>query len=241
MKKDTNVNKAAMCRRQKALIACLVVSTSIFAKSTYDLNVERHALNAEVNHLRDSVDQVALRNQDLSAALLDADEALRNANRRLYILLDDTDVCAASPAIYNIPLDADLQEYTYNRCVEYGIADYYELMLAMMWQESNFTADVISSSNDYGLMQINKCNHLWLRDLLGTTDFLDAKQNIDAGTYIMSKLLRKYRDEHKALMSYNMGERGARRNWEAGNYNSRYSRSIVAKRKAIQQITTEPK
>ena len=82
-------------------------------------------------------------------------------------------------------------------------------------------------------MQINACNHEWLSDLLGTTNFLDVCQNIDAGTYIISKMLLKYGDEHKALMAYNMGENGAALNWDAGIYTSSYSRGIIAKREAI--------
>ena len=70
--------------------------------------------------------------------------------------------------------------------------------------------------------------------MLGTTDFLDTSQNIDAGTYIISRMLLKYEDEHKALMAYNMGENGASLNWEAGIYTSNYSRGVVAKREAIE-------
>lgn len=228
-------NVAAKRRRQQVMmqrrIACLVVSTGLVVGTVFTTNLFHQksvqALNDEIESLSNQVSELTTRNQDLSAALQESNDKLR-------LFVDDTEVRAAEPAYYDIPLSKELQLYTYTRCVDYGIADHYELVLAMMWQESNFTPDTISKTNDYGIMQINACNHEWLRDVLGTTNFLDASQNIDAGTYIISKMLLKYEDEHKALMAYNMGERGASLNWEAGIYTSNYSRGVVAKREAIE-------
>lgn len=134
---------------------------------------------------------------------------------------------------YDIPLSLDLQLYTYNRCVDLGISGYYELVLAMMWQESNFNPELISTTNDYGLMQINKCNHDWLSEELGITDFLEPYQSIDAGTHIFASLLLKYADPHKALMAYNFGEAGARKHWDRGTYTSSYSRAISEKQEQV--------
>ena len=225
---------AARRRRQRKLmrrrIACFVVSTGLIAGTAFASNhfhqKDVQALNDEICRLNVQVTELASENQDLSAAL-------QKSNEKLRLFVDDTEVRAAEPTYYDIPLSKDLQLYTYNRCVEYGIPEHYELVLAMMWQESNYTPDTISATDDYGIMQINACNHEWLSDLLGTTDLLDVYQNIDAGTYIISKMLLKYGDEHKALMAYNMGENGAALNWDAGIYTSSYSRGIIAKREAI--------
>lgn len=225
---------AAKRRRQRRLmrrrIACLVVSTGLIAGTAFASNhfhqKDVQALNDEICRLNVQVTELASENQDLSAAL-------QKSNEKLRLFVDDTTVRAAEPTYYDIPLSKDLQLYTYNRCVEYGIPEHYELILAMMWQESNYTPDIISATDDYGIMQINACNHEWLSDLLGTTNLLDVYQNIDAGTYIISKMLLKYGDEHKALMAYNMGENGAALNWDAGIYTSSYSRGIIAKREAI--------
>ncbi len=234
MSTNKRISAAAKRRRQKVImqrrIACLVVSTGLMAGTAFTSNhfhqKEVQALNDEICRLNVQVTELASENQDLSAAL-------QKSNEKLRLFVDDTTVRAAEPTYYDIPLSKELQLYTYTRCVDYGTADHYELVLAMMWQESNFTPDTISKTNDYGIMQINVCNHEWLMDVLGTTNFLDVYQNIDAGTYIISKLLLKYEDEHKALMAYNMGERGASLNWEAGIYTSSYSREIIAKREAI--------
>lgn len=235
MSTKSRISAAAKRRRQQVMmqrrIACLVVSTGLVVGTVFTTNLFHQksvqALNDEIESLSNQVTELTTRNQDLSAALQESNDKLR-------LFVDDTEVCAAEPTYYDIPLSKDLQLYTYNKCVEYGIPDHYELVLAMMWQESNYTANLISSTDDYGIMQINSCNHDWLVDLLGPTDFLDASDNINAGVYVISKLLTEYGDEHKALMAYNMGERGASLNWDAGNYTSSYSRSVVAKREAIE-------
>ena len=235
MSTKSRISTAAKRRRQQAImqrrIACFVVSTGLVVGTAFTTNLFHQksvqALNDEIESLNNQVMELTTRNQDLSAALQESNDKLR-------LFVDSTEVRAAEPTYYDIPLSKELQLYTYTRCVDYGIADHYELVLAMMWQESNFTPGTISKTNDYGIMQINACNHEWLRDMLGTTDFLNASQNIDAGTYIISRMLLKYEDEHKALMAYNMGENGASLNWEAGIYTSNYSRGVVAKREAIE-------
>lgn len=130
---------------------------------------------------------------------------------------------------FDIKLSKDLQEYTYTKCADLGIAKDYELVLAMMWQESSYRPNLVSKTNDYGLMQINKVNHSWLSKELGITDFLDPYQSIDAGTHIIASLLMKYEDPHKALMAYNYGEGGARSHWNQGTYTSSYSRGVAEK------------
>lgn len=234
MSTNKQISAVARRRRQKVImqrrIACLVVSTGLIAGTAFASNhfhqKDVQALNDEICRLNVQVTELASENQDLSAAL-------QKSNEKLRLFVDDTTVHTAEPTYYDIPLSKELQLYTYTRCVDYGIPEHYELVLAMMWQESNYTPDIISATDDYGIMQINACNHEWLSDLLGTTDFLDVYQNIDAGTYIISKMLLKYDDEHKALMAYNMGENGAALNWDAGIYTSSYSRGIIAKREAI--------
>lgn len=235
MSTKSRISAAAKRRRQQVMmqrrIACLVVSTGLVVGTVFTTNLFHQksvqALNDEIESLSKQVMELTTRNQDLSAALQESNDKLR-------LFVDDTEVRAAEPAYYDIPLSKELQLYTYTRCVDYGIADHYELVLAMMWQESHFKADLVSSTNDYGIMQINKCNHEWLSEQLGINNYMDAKQNIEAGTYLISKLLLKYEDENKALMAYNMGERGASLNWEAGIYTSNYSRGVVAKREAIE-------
>ena len=138
--------------------------------------------------------------------------------------------------IYDIPLSPELQEYTYNRCEALGLVAPgvdYQTVLALMSKESGYTADAVSGTGDYGIMQINTVNHEWLREELGITDFLDAEQSIDAGTEMLARLSERYDDPHKVLMAYNMGEGGAAKLWAQGITSSEYSRDIMARRAEI--------
>lgn len=212
-------------RNIRMVVFCILVCTIIVMAICYSKGVQ--ALEGQIQTLTDQVTLLERENYTLGCELIEKE-------RTLGMFIDDNEVSAASPVTYNIPLDAALQEYAYNLCVDYCIPEHYELVLAIMWQESNFEADAVSSTDDYGLMQINKVNHGWLRDELGVDDFLDEHQNIHAGIYTISKLIHKYGNDDKALMAYNMGERGAASYWEAGIYSTSYSNSVIAKRAAIE-------
>ncbi len=149
------------------------------------------------------------------------------------------DIEEASPMFqtYDIDLSEELQNYTFEQCEENGLE--FELVLAVMQVESNFKSDLISRTNDYGLMQINKVNHGWLKKKLGVTDFLDPKQNIDCGIYMLKELFDKYSDEHKVLMAYNFGEGGMKRNWKKGVRSSKYSRKVLQTREELVGGTSE--
>lgn len=126
------------------------------------------------------------------------------------------------------PLDCDMdvhtQSFVYYLCDSYDID--WTLVMAMIKCESNFKADIISSTNDYGLMQINKVNHEWLSETLGIDDFLNPEQNIRAGVYVLRKLFEEYTDIDLVLMAYNMGENGASNLWDKGIYETGYSKQI---------------
>lgn len=62
--------------------------------------------------------------------------------------------------LYDIPLSDSLQRYIYEICAEKSVP--VMLALAMIEHESGFNPEVVSSTNDYGLMQINAVNHDWL-------------------------------------------------------------------------------
>lgn len=130
-----------------------------------------------------------------------------------------------------IPLDEDIQVYLYDKCKENHI--YYGLVLALIERESYYTNDIISVTNDYGLMQINAINHQRITEAIGVTNYLDPYQNIDAGIYILQELFNKYEDVSLVLMAYNLGENGARRLWNQGIYITDYSNYIITRSETI--------
>lgn len=125
----------------------------------------------------------------------------------------------------DVPMDEDLQEFTYYLSTGYNID--FTLVMAMIQQESGFQADSISSTGDYGLMQINKVNHPYITETLGINDFLEPYNNIRSGLFILRKLFEKYETPEKVLMAYNMGETGASRLWEQGIFETNYSKSVL--------------
>lgn len=126
-----------------------------------------------------------------------------------------------------VPLSEDLQRFVYQLSAAYGID--YPLVLAIMERESQFDADTVSPTNDYGLMQINRVNHARLNKELGVTNFLEPYQNIKAGMFMLRSLFDKYEAVDTVLMAYNMGESGAKRLWNKGIFESRYSNFICKK------------
>lgn len=134
-------------------------------------------------------------------------------------------------------LPVELQEYTYYLCEAYYID--FEFVMALMYVESSFRADVVSGTNDYGLLQINKCNHKQLQENLGVTDFLEPYQNIRAGLYILRGLFEKYDEPALVLMAYNMGEYGASVLWENGVYETTHSLKVLAQAEIYENQSNE--
>lgn len=127
---------------------------------------------------------------------------------------------------FDIPLSAELQDYIKQLCDTYGVP--YELVIALIDVESSFKPNTVSGTNDYGLMQINVCNHEWLSKELGITDFLDPKQNILSGVFMISSELESANgDIATALMRYNCGAAGAERLQEQGVYSTSYTDKVL--------------
>lgn len=125
-----------------------------------------------------------------------------------------------------VPLDASIQVFIERQAKDYCLPK--ELIYAIIETESNFKADVISKTDDYGLMQINKINHQWLEDTLGVTNLLNPYQNIMAGVYILNEQYNKSNgDLHRSLMAYNYGYGQASKYWKKGIFESSYSRKVI--------------
>ena len=134
-------------------------------------------------------------------------------------------------------LDDETQQMIVEKCKEYDID--FSFAMAVIFKESSFRPEIISKSNDYGLMQINKINHKSLSEQIGITDFLDPEQNVTAGLYMLNNLFDKYEDPAKVLMAYNMGENGAKRLWNKGIYTTDYAEEILQQADIYKEELTE--
>lgn len=136
---------------------------------------------------------------------------------------------------YDVPLSEDLQDYIRELCEKHDVP--MSLIMAMIEVESSFSSNVISGTNDYGLMQINKINHEWLTEEYGITDFLDPYQNVFCGiTIIAGHLDKTDGDITLALMRYNCGATGAKRLWNKGIYSTSYTEKIITAMEGYDEI-----
>lgn len=126
---------------------------------------------------------------------------------------------------HRIPLGKDVQDYVKQLCQEYGVPE--KIVYAIVQTESNFQADAISITHDYGLMQINAINHRWLSQELGITDFLDAKQNLKAGIYMLSQHIQQTQTLEQALMAYGLGIGNASMLFKQGVYSTQHTRYLL--------------
>lgn len=131
---------------------------------------------------------------------------------------------------YNVPLDMELQDYIREECIDAELD--MELVLAIMKVESDFNPKVISSTGDFGLMQVNKINFEEIERELGLTNMLDPYQGAKAGIYLLSKL-KWNESEHQMLMAYNIGVAGAQKLWEQGIYETDYSKKVLKAKELI--------
>lgn len=130
--------------------------------------------------------------------------------------------------LYDIPLNIDIQKYIYKISKEKNIP--HELILGVIKTESDFRPNQThknkNGSIDIGLMQVNSC-HVDICKELGITNLYDPYQNIKIGATLLANIYNSYPNIHKAMMVYNMGLGGARRNWKVGRSSTDYSRKVV--------------
>lgn len=135
---------------------------------------------------------------------------------------------------YDIPLSKELQKYVMEKAKEYNLD--HELVLAVMSLESSFNPSLISRTNDYGLMQINKVNHARLKKEVGVKDFLNPYDSIDAGIFMLGELHDRYKDTHQILMAYNFGDGGMKKVWDNGVRSSKYSRAVMGRKDNLKKV-----
>lgn len=114
-------------------------------------------------------------------------------------------------------MNGKLQDYLRNLCIKKGILDEFPIILCQIYVESGYQADLVSETNDYGIAQINVCNHEELRKKLGIRNFLNPYESVKCNVYFMGSYFKDYTTS-QALSKYNTGR----------PYNStEYSRKVM--------------
>lgn len=225
LSRKTRECKSARYILNRIAIAAFIVSILLIIQLFVMMNMNKEYANLEkqYNSLKSTY------------VNLSAEYAELQYQMESMIYSDDPDstgvqLVTSTTSIYNsdIPMSRDLQEYAYNKCNEYGID--YNVFLSLIKRESNFNPNAKSKSGDYGLCQINKCNHAWMREVFGNNwDPMNPYHSIDGSTYILNNIINtyNYKSYHTLLMGYNMGPGGAKKCFNKGIYSSKYSRAIM--------------
>ena len=136
---------------------------------------------------------------------------------------------------FDVPLSHSLQRYVYEICADEEVP--VTLIMAMVEHESQFNPEIVSKTNDYGLLQINAVNHTQLAEKYRAADMLNPYQNIFCGVKIIGSYLRAYDGDYtKALMAYNMGDYGAAKARESGITSTAYTDKILALMQAYEEV-----
>lgn len=146
------------------------------------------------------------------------------------------------PKIKNLPLPKEVDRYLWKKSRESGFS--YYLLLAIAKQESNFDITAVSSTGDYGLLQINKSTAKGIAAELGLKHYnlMDYKTSIDFSIYHLVGL-KAYWDkkglsgktlDRMLLLSYNKGVAGAKRYVKKHGRTSAYVRNIESYKKQIE-------
>ena len=120
------------------------------------------------------------------------------------------------PVFYDVKCPADIQEFMYETCLEYGVPFQVGMTIGHIESRGNWNnSGKVSNTNDYGYMQINKVNMNELYEEFheegeSKEDFLHAmqyndKRNIKCSIYLLSKICDMYEpdDFENILGTYN--------------------------------------
>ena len=127
------------------------------------------------------------------------------------------DVCEDTYLIEGHALDYETQMLLYGACLEMGVD--YQLVLAMMDQETDFRNIMGDGGDSYGYLQVQRKWHEDRMAELGVTDLMDPESNFRVACSFLRECLDRYGDLEDALSYYNSGEPG-------GNV---YSREVLGR------------
>src|SRR5690606_4352797 len=114
----------------------------------------------------------------------------------------------------DIPLDLDFRNFIYEQSTQANFS--YELILAIMYVESRFDKDAISSTNDHGICQLNSTTWNWIKTQINVDDPYNEYHSVSACIYYLSYLRDKILDRYPRVSdeqlfdmlvsAYNTGE-----------------------------------
>lgn len=118
----------------------------------------------------------------------------------------------------NVPLDEDLQKALWDACQQFSVP--YEIALAVIWRETNFSNVTGDGGDSQGYMQIQPRWHKHRMEALGVESLMDPAGNFQVGCQILGEYIASSTLED-ALTAYNTGHGGS----------SEYATTVIKKAK----------
>lgn len=106
----------------------------------------------------------------------------------------------------DVPLSYELQDALHTACEEFGVR--YELALAVIERETNFTDTTGDGGESAGYFQIQPRWWSALMAEIGVDALTGPAQNFRTGCAILAQLIERYGNETDALTAYNSGRPG---------------------------------
>lgn len=128
--------------------------------------------------------------------------------------------------------EADIRAMCEQACEDTDIEP--EIIEALCYEESRFNPDAESPSNCVGLCQISTIYYKDKAEKLNITDYYEPYSNIKLCVSIIEDLMNKYDDYELVLMSYNMGEIDALKNYKEKGV-SEYAKNILNNAEKIKE------
>lgn len=159
--------------------------------------------------------------------------------------IDPTPTRTAPNVNVKTDIDSDILEYLIQRSNESGYP--LALLQGMIQLEVEGTWDPnFVDNNDYGLMQINTCNHKHLKkafkDKYPNFNILDYKTNIDCGIYILDMFKQELTNklgrnptETELLVSYNRGSYYVIKRTGTPDFNTSYYKAVIKYKKQYEE------
>ena len=178
--------------------------------------VETVNLNNSIEAKDKNIKIIKNENEDLYEELKNTNQQVREYKNKIDEL-EQENAELSKYRFYDIPLTYEQQKFVADISEEFGLS--FELIISMMKIESNYQTDLISETNDFGIMQLNSKNHEFFAKLSGleTYDVMDFYDNVTMAinylAYLRDNLIKQGITNQEDLIiyllnSYNMGEMG---------------------------------
>lgn len=151
------------------------------------LGVQTKGLSDSIQLKEEKITIIEKENNNLYQELKNTNQKVREYKNKIDEL-EQENAELSKYRFYDIPLTYEQQKFVADISEEFGLS--FELIISMMKIESNYQTDLISETNDYGIMQLNHNNHEFFAQLAGLEnyDVFDFYDSVTMGVNYLAYL-----------------------------------------------------